>query len=82
MQQPVDMGWGKISHCHFVASWRDACPCTSGAKAVTLCPEDVSDSALCSSRVEGQQGVPGFLAREELPPIPLLSNIPAGLIPE
>lgn len=56
------MGWGKRSPCPFVAAWRDACPGASGAKAVTLWPQEVSDPALGSLRVEGQQGLPGSLA--------------------
>ena len=67
MQQPGDTGWSKRSHCPFVAAWRDACPCASGTKAVTLWPEDVSDPALGSLRVEGQQGLPGSLTGEGNP---------------
>ena len=82
MWQPVDTGWGKRSPCPFVALWRDASPGASGAKAVSLWPH-VTDLAFGSLRVEGQQGLPGSLAREGLAPPPfLLSDIPPGLVPE
>ena len=58
----------------FLATWRDACPGPSGAKAVSLWPEDVSEPALGSPRVEGQQVPPSSLAREEhAPPCSLTS---------
>ena len=71
MQQPVDTGWGKRSPCPFVAAGREACPGASGARAVTWWPEDVSDPALGSLRVEGSRVSPVPC----LPP-PLLSDIP------
>ena len=52
----------------FFAAWRDACPGTSVAKTVSLWPEDVSEPALGSPRMEGQQVLPGSLAREDRAP--------------
>ena len=77
MQQLVGIGWGKRLPCLFVAAWRDACPRASGAKAVTLWPEDVSDSALGSLKVEGEHT--GSLARERPPPPPPLPPPTPGL---
>lgn len=48
---------------------------------MTLWPEDVSDPALGSLKVEGQQGLLGPWLEKDSPP-PLLSDIPPGLIPE
>ena len=73
MQKLVDTGWGKRLPCpffffFFFAAWRDACPGTSVAKTVSLWPEDVSEPALGSPRMEGQQVLPGSLAREDRAP--------------
>ena len=55
----------------YFAAWRDACPGTSEAKAVSSCPEDVSESTLGSPRVEGQQGFPVPWPERNTPPLAL-----------
>lgn len=55
----------------FFAAWRDACPGTSVAKTVSLWPEDVSEPALGSPRMEGQQVLPVPWPEKTVPPLAL-----------
>ena len=64
-------GMGQQVTLSLVAAWRDACPDASGAKTVTLWPEDVSDPALGSLRVEEQQGLLGPWLEKDPPPLAL-----------
>lgn len=62
------LGQKFLSLFFFLLPGGDACPGTSVAKTVSLWPEDVSEPALGSPRMEGQQVLPGSLAREDRAP--------------